>query len=381
MTGCGRVEKAPEFTWTGQWEKTDLWGSYQSFIKMADGRIASFVNMGLSKSDCDCPGLTFPGGVVVSFTREPGNLLTWTSPAPVMTWEAINDLPDATDSKRPASNRLMTRTTVVGLPGGEFLGLGAASRDHPPVDGLFYITSFAGSIERVNVVKDAVLAGRDAPRSPMWRYQGKVKGPVGEYQEEVQIPNSMYTSVGNLIFLPDGPTRPDHARPTMNRFLLFADDLGSRELTKDGWLWIVLCYSADGREWFFARDATGAVRNLTPPDGDKEGRGFPFVFRRASDEWWMWRSGWWHTGEGTDAPLGVHEIYWYYSSDGLNWRKVRKDAALGDFSGTNGKPLAMKNMTIYYDAVAKQIHGMLSAWDDTAQGWRKYHNIARVTAR
>ncbi len=380
VVGYGAEDKTPELTWTGRWEKTELIGSYHSFIKMEDGRIASFVNWGLSKSDCDCPGLLWPGGVAVSFTREPGNLLTWISAAPVMTWEAIDDLPDPADPKRAAPDRLMTRTTVAKLASGDFLGLGAISRDHPAVDGLWFVASFAGSAERVNVLKEALLAGREAPRSAMWKYEGKVKGPVGEYQDKV-LPWTMYTGVGNLIFLPGGRATPDHARPTHNRFLLFADYLGAPDLKKDGGIWTSLCYSADGREWFFAKDAAGVVRNLTPVRGGEGEYVFPFVFRHAADEWWMWRSGHWHSGEGTDAPMGVHNIYLYYSPDGLNWRQVRRDAVLGDLSGTDGKPLAMKNMSIYYDAETKQIHGMLSVQDETREAgrWRKYHNIATVT--
>jgi hypothetical protein len=300
-----------------------------------------------------------------------------------MTWEGIFDLPDLTDPRKPAPNRLMTRPTVVRLPGGDLLGLGAIGRDHPPVDGLMNVASFAGSAERVNVLKEALLAGRAAPRSAMWKYEGKVKGPVGEYQDKVQVPDSLYTSVGNLIFLPDGRAKPDHARPTRNRFLLFANCLGAPDLKKDGSIWTALCYSADGREWFFAKDAAGAIRNLTPFRGGEEEYGFPFVFRHAADEWWMWRSGKWHSGEGTDAPMGVYDIYLYYSPDGLNWRQVRRDAALGDISGTDGKPLTMKNMTIYYDAETKQIHGMLSVQDEAREAgqWRKYHNLAVVTRR
>ena len=379
VAGCYAGEKTPQFTWTGRWEKTELEGSYHSYIKLEDGRIACFQNWGISIPVTT----TVSAGLVVAFTREPRKLFTWTPFAPVMTWEGIFDLPDPTDPKKPAPNRMMTRPTVVRLPGGDFLGLGAICRDYMPVDGLRYVASYTGSAERVNVVKEALLVGREAPRSAMWEYQGKVKGPVGEYQDKVQVPNSMHTDVGNLIFLPDGPAKPDHARPTRNRFLLFANYLGAPELKKDGWLWTVLCYSADGREWFFAKDATGgAVRNLTPFQDGEGGQIFPFVFRHAADEWWMWRSGDYQNEGGKDTLYGVREIYLYYSPDGLNWRQVRKDADCNDFPGTGGKPLGLKNMSIYYDAETKQIHGMLSVQDETGKTWwRKYHNIARVTGK
>ena len=378
MGGFGPKDTTPAFAWTGPWEKTGLTGSYHSYVKLDDGRVACFCNRGLSKLVCDCPSLMFPGAIAVSFTREPGNLLTWTPSAPLMTWEGILDLPDPSDRSRPAPNRLMTRPTVVRLPSGYFLGLGAISRDYPPVDGLYYVTSFAGSMERVKVVKEALLAGREVPMSEMWKYQGKVTGPVGEYQDKVQVPNSMYTDVGNLIFLPDGAPKPDHARPTRNRFLLFANYLGAPELKKDGWLWTTLCYSADGRKWFFAKDPTGVVRNLTPfPDGG----GLPFVFRHAPDEWWMWRTvGTW-SEPGTDTIVGAREICLYYSPDGLNWRQVRTDVSYRDFLGADGRPLGLKNMSIYYDEDTRQIHGMLSVWDDIAQGWCKYHNLAKVSRR
>jgi len=378
--GHAAEKKPPTLKWAGKWEKTELIGSQHSYIKLEDGRIACFGFDELSRSDCNCPSLKFPGGIVVSFTRKPGILSTWTPSAPLMTFEGIFDLPDPADPTKPAADRLMMRPTVVRLPGGDFLGLCGISRNYMPVDGLRYVASYTGSAERVNVLKEALLAGRKAPKSAMWEYQGKVKGPVGEYQDKAQIPNYMHTDVGNLIFLPDGPAKPDHARPTRNRFLLFANYLGAPDLKKDGWLWTVLCYSADGREWFFAKDAAGAVRNLTPFRDGEGGSIFPFVFRHAADEWWMWRSGDFHDGEGTDTPVGVHEIYLYYSPDGLNWRQVRRDVALGDLSGTGGKPLALKNMTIYYDAEKKQIHGMLTVQDEASEAgrWRKYHNIAKV---
>ncbi len=367
VAGRGAAEKTPAFTWTGPWEKTELVGCYHSYIKLEDGRIACFENGNGLRLD-------------VSFTREPGNLFTWTPYARLMAWEAIFDLPDPTDPKKPAANRMMTRPTVVRLPGGDYLGLGAICRDYPPVDGRIYMASYTGSAESVNMMKEALLAGREAPKSAIWEYQGKVKGPVGEYQDKMQINNSIHTDVGNLIFLPDGPAKPDHERPPHNRFLLFANYLGSPDPMND-WLSTVLCYSADGREWFFAKDADGVVRNLTPFRGEKRDHLWPFVFRHAADEWWMWQSDDWQEEEGKDAPLGVHEISLYYSPDGLNWRRLRTDIACKDFPGTNGKPLGLKNMSIYYDAETGQIHGMLSVRNEKEgeSMWRKYHNVATVT--
>ncbi len=59
-----------------------------------------------------------------------------------------------------------------------------------------------------------------------------VTGPVGRYQDMASIPNAMRTDVGNLIYLSDGPATPDHAHPTRNRFLLFADYLGAPNLSR-----------------------------------------------------------------------------------------------------------------------------------------------------
>jgi hypothetical protein len=42
-------------------------------------------------------------------------------------------------------------------------------------------------------------------------------------------------------------------------------------------------------------------------------------------------------------------------------------------------PLGLQNMTIYYDAGKKQFHGMRSVWDEKTQGWREYHDIAKIT--
>ncbi len=369
VVGYGEDKKTPAFNWTGRWEKTDLVGAYHSYVKMKDGRIACFENHGDTALN-------------VAFTREPGNLLSWTPYAPLMVFDAISDLPDPADPTKPASNRFMTRPTVVRLPTGDFLGLGKISRDYPAVDGLDHVVSYTGTAESVNVVKKALLAGREPPISAKWKYQGKVIGPVGEYLEK-QIPHSIYTDVGSLIFLPDGPTRPDHARPTRNRFLFFTNYLGSPEPKKDGWEWTVLCYSADGREWFFAKDSAGAVRNLTPLYGDKKGYLFPFVFRHAADEWWMWRSADFQGEENyEDRSQGIHEIFLYYSPDGLDWQLLRTDVVSRDVPGNSGKPLGIKNMSIYHDAETKQIHGMLTVRNEGGETWWcKYHNVARVTGK
>lgn len=370
LAGCHRAEKKPPmFQWTGRWEKTDLVGSYQSYIRLDDGRVAS---IGI----IDAPALK------IAFTREPGNLLRWTPSAELMRFEVITDLPDPVDPTTPATDRFMTRPTVVSLPDGDFLGLGMICRDYPPVDGLAYMASYSGTAESVRLLKEALLAGQKPPKTPSWNYWGKVKGPVGEYLEK-QVANSVYVDTSSLIHQPDGPAVPDHARPTRNRFLAVTDNLGSRDPKKDAWLWTVLIYSADGREWFFAKDSTGAARNLTPGFGDQRGYAFPFVFRHAADEWWMWRSGDFQGEESlANKSHGIQEIFLYYSPDGLNWQFVSRDVVSTDFPGRNGKPLGLKNMLIYYDTREKQIHGLLSVRDEDGKGWwRKYHNIARVTRK
>jgi hypothetical protein len=187
-----------------------------------------------------------------------------------------------------------------------------------------------------------------------------------------------------LIDLPDGPATPDHARPTRNRFLAFSNVVGSPDPKKDGWLWTVLLYSADGREWFFAKDSTGAVQNLTPGFGDKKGSLFPFVLRHADGEWWMWRSGVFQDEEKKmekDTSLGVNGIFVYYSPDGLHWQFMRTEDFSKDLAGKNGKPLGIKNMSIYYDPQEKQINGLLSVRNEDGGEvwWRKYHNMAKVT--
>ena len=365
--GHAAEKKPPTFKWTGRWEKTDLVGAYHSYIKLEDGRVACFENIGDTALN-------------VSFTREPGNLLSWTPYAELMAFDAISDLPDPADPTKPAANRFMTRPTVVRLPGGDFLGLGAICRGYPAVDGLNYVVSYTGTAESVNVVKKALLAGQQPPTTAMWKYLGKVKGPVGEYLDK-QIPYSVYPHVGSLIFLPDGPAPPDHARPTRNRFLTFCSHIGSPDPMKDARVWTVLCYSADGREWFFAKDSTGAVRNLTSGYGDKQGHAFPFVLRHAADEWWMWRTAKFQGEEKfEDKSYGSHEIFLYFSPDGLNWRFVRTDVVNEDVPGKSGKPLGVKSMSIYYDAETKQIHGMLTVRnEDGDTWWCKYHNTATVT--
>jgi len=181
--GYGQEEKTPTFTWTGRWEKAEISGSYHSYLKLEDRRIACFYNGGES--------------LLVSFTREPGNLFTWTSDAPLMTWKELLDLPDPAEPKEPAANRMMTRPTVVRLPCGDFLGLGAVMRGYDPVDGLHCVASDTVSGHGVSAVKQALLAGREAPKSAIWKYQGKVKGPLGDYQDKVQVRYSIESSASS----------------------------------------------------------------------------------------------------------------------------------------------------------------------------------------
>lgn len=159
VVGYGEEKKTPTFTWTGRWEKTELLGCYHSYIKMKDGRIACFEGGGDEAAM----------GVV--FTRKPGNMLSWTPYAALMSQDAISDLPDPADPTKPASNRRMERHTVVGLPRGDFLGLGMICRDYMPVDGLEYVASYTGTAQSVSVVKKALLAGREPP----YRRSGNTK--------------------------------------------------------------------------------------------------------------------------------------------------------------------------------------------------------------
>src|SRR5690349_17739906 len=97
LAGCNRAEKKPPtFQWTGRWEKTDLVGAYHSYIKLEDGRVACFENNGETALN-------------IAFTREPGNLLSWTPYGELMAFDAISDLPDPTDPTKPAADRFMTR--------------------------------------------------------------------------------------------------------------------------------------------------------------------------------------------------------------------------------------------------------------------------------
>jgi hypothetical protein len=366
--GLRAQKKPPTLEWAGQWERTDLLGAYHSYIRMDDGRVANFGDRGET-------------ALTVAFTREPGNLLRWTPSKELMAFDAISDLLDPADPAKPAADRFMSRPTVVKLPSGDFLGLGAICSGYPAVNGLNYIVSYTGTGESVNLAKQAMLAGQEPPRAARWNYVGKVKGPVGEYLEK-QTPFTIYPDVGSLIYLPEGPATPDHARPTRNRFLAFSNYVGAPDVKKkDAWLWTVLLYSADGREWFFAKDSTGTVRNLIPGYSEKEGWLFPFVLRHAADEWWMWRTDF--QGDVAkaekDRSVGA-DIFLYYSPDGLNWQLVRKEAFRNAVLGNNGKPLGVKNMSIYYDPKEKQIHGFLTVRNEDSEGFsRKYHNVAKVT--
>ncbi|HUT60575.1 MAG TPA: hypothetical protein VNA25_22245 [Phycisphaerae bacterium] len=48
------------------------------------------------------------------------------------------------------------------------------------------------------------------------------------------------------------------------------------------------------------------------------------------------------------------------------------------FRKREGKPLALKNLCTWFDEKTNTLHGMLSVWDEAIDGWRKYHNTAKL---
>ncbi len=45
VAGCSKENGTQTLTWTGRWEKAQSRGSYESFIRMDNGRIARFMGV------------------------------------------------------------------------------------------------------------------------------------------------------------------------------------------------------------------------------------------------------------------------------------------------------------------------------------------------
>ena len=361
-----------KLTWQGRWEPTELLGCYHSYVRLPDGTFACFQNWGTRKA-----ASSNTTKFVVSFSRKPDQWFEWTKPYQLFPCSEINDLFERDNKAKPAHNRLMTRPTVVRTVDGSYIGLGVICRGYMPKDGLRWFCWFEGKSGSIEAMKNYVLKNKPAPKNTAWRYGGKVMGQLGDYMELIQNPNTMVSNSCNPVYNPNGPAAPDHLQPTRNRFVAFPDFIGN-DKGKSSFRWTTIIYSADGKEWFFAKNKKGKIVNLTPFHTKRDRRSFPSVFKYSNDSWWMWQADGWYSKQEGKLPPACRSIFLYHSSDGINWKQIRKDVDCSIFVDKKGLYRPLKNMTVWFDKKTNVLHGMLSVWDPKADTWRKYHNTAKL---
>ncbi len=370
MSVTAAVETPVFWEWGPDWVATDLTGSYHSYVEQPDGRVACFQNRVVES------GGVLQSDLVVSFTREPGVFLAWTDPVPLLSWEQINDVHEPDRPGVLAHDRLLTRPFVTRLEDGRYFGLGVVCRGYFPRDGLRWFVGMRGCAESVRMASCLSLQETTASASEgvRWCYQGKLGGPVGRYLDDQQQPFALTSDLGPVLHDPEGPDSPDHERPPRNRFVAFPNHIGAPDGANSAGR-TALIYSADGASWFFAMNADGTIRDLTPFHGDAP-RAFPFVIRRDPGEWWMWQSDGWYNQRDGDWPRGCRGIYLYHSRDGLDWRLVRRDVDARQFRQPDGRIPALKTLSAWIDTRSGILHGMISVFDVSSGQWRKYHNHA-----
>jgi hypothetical protein len=355
-----------ELVWQGEWEKTDLAGAYHSYVRLDGGTMAAFTNYGTN------PGETaFSMFLGVSFQKSPGDWMRWTGWIPLVARDQISDLPDPSEPSKPAHNRMMTRPSVVRADDGSYLCIALICRGYFPQDGLRYYVTMSGppgSIEKLR---------NDSAAQHGWRYVGRLAGPVGTYQDEVQKPFTCNGDCGTLMFNPAGPAEPDPSRPAENRYVVIVNQIGHADPTNNGGMTTML-FSADGRSWDFARDDKGEVLNLTPFHTPDDHRSFVSA-ARTGKTWWMWQSDGWHAKHEGELPGAVRQIFLYRSADGLTWEQLRVDVDCRQFRHpTKNRFLSLKNLNCWWDESTQTLHGMLSVENTEGEGWIKYHNTAKV---
>jgi hypothetical protein len=226
---------APDTTiWTKPLAVMGFGGAYASMVKLGS-RVMMYSNHSKAAGSKPCPGASCPGIVLYM-----GNSTTSvTQNAVVAPNSMINDV-FGPDGVKLAPQRMFTRVSVVrSEQNGTFYAIAHVADTNPPGPGGVY---------------PALLT---SPNGISWAYHGKIKGePWNLYGPGIgrAWANSMAFIVND-----EAAGALDLANPLANRFLLYSDGYGNPSS-------LSLLYSADGTTWYFARTASGAIRDFRPPE-------------------------------------------------------------------------------------------------------------------
>jgi hypothetical protein len=287
-------------TWSKAQAVKGFAGSYASMIR-AGAQVMLFSNMSASRPS-ECPGVGCPGIVLYTGTSTTTVKQTGTVAPNAM----INDV-FGPDGKTLHPDRMFTRVSVArGVKDTQFYAVAHVAADYPPADGRVY------------------PAFMTSPDGKSWTYRGQFKGePWTMYG-----PGKTRSWASALAFIVnDAPAGLNTVNPLASRFVLISDAYAGRRLS--------LLHSADGITWYFARDKSGAVRELAPPELLSEGVIFPSVARTPFGYHMITTKNW--------PPEAQRHLY---SCDGLSWTLLGKPTA----RGVTFIPPYGKNTNLYYDA-------------------------------
>jgi hypothetical protein len=227
-------------------------------------------------------------------------------------------LPSSAITDVASADRMITRNVVRCLPSGRCRAMIHVSAGYPPADG------------------DVVPAQASAPAiTGPWTYHGKFGGEVGSEIAQHRIwASSMAFRVDET-----GPASVNHGDPFGSRFVAIVDGFHPG---------LALIYSADGSNWFFARDTGGRVRNLLPPVA--AAHGFSGIFASLDVD----VDGLWHLVI-TDAWPPTKQGH-LISRDGLDWQQA-SDPSRSIHANDD------KCTTLYYDPRTRQICALFNDQD------------------
>lgn len=313
---------------------TTIVGSYTSIVRVEDDAGARYVAFNNSVEGDLSGGLVMWDGPA-TLDQAPQQ---FTSRGVVFEHRDINDV---FIKGELFAKRRLTRPFITWDKDQGYIGIVHVCADYAPVDSRVYpalVTSRTG-----------------APGS--WTYHGKLKGEIwDEFGDESGKPK--WADGGGFFFNPAGPSEIDRARPMSNRYLFFSNQYA-------GPGGIALLMSANGKEWVFHRDDSGAIVNLTPMFSGRT-MIFPHVVRMGDRGWAMFLSEDW-------VPKAIFRLW---SADGLTWELLGDQPEI-----VKPERLMIKNVNGYYDAGADVLHGYLSVWHtqpDGKQNYDKYHATTRV---
>jgi hypothetical protein len=300
---------APDTTiWTKPLAVKGFGGAYASMLKLGS-RVMMYSNLSLAARSKPCPGASCPG--IVLYT---GNSTTnVTQSALVAPNSMINDV-FGPDGVKLAPQRMFTRVSVVRSErDGTFYAIAHVADTYPPGPSGVY---------------PALLT---SPNGTSWTYHGKIKGEPWD----LYGPGSGRAWANSMAFIVNDEAAGalDTANPLANRFVLYSDGYG--DLSS-----LSLLYSADGTTWYFARTATGAIRDLRPTELMGEQPIFASAVKTPHG---------YHMITSKDWPVTAQRHL--FSCDGLSWALLGKPNSKG---ATYLKP-GGKNTNLSYDPATGQV--------------------------